>query len=99
MNRPLENKRALVTGGSLGIGAAIVRRLAGEGAQVAFTYLSHPDQASGTERTARAFGVRALAIQADNPDATALVGAVQRAIVRDEYLIAPSLPTPPGEGT
>jgi 3-oxoacyl-[acyl-carrier protein] reductase len=45
MNHQLANKRALVTGGSRGIGAAIVKRLAQEGAQVAFTYVSNPDQA------------------------------------------------------
>jgi 3-oxoacyl-[acyl-carrier protein] reductase len=42
MNRRLENKRALVTGGSRGLGAAIVKRLAGEGAHVALTYVSKP---------------------------------------------------------
>jgi 3-oxoacyl-[acyl-carrier protein] reductase len=47
MNR-LENKRALVTGGSRGIGAAIVNRLAREGAHVALTYVSKPDQANET---------------------------------------------------
>jgi 3-oxoacyl-[acyl-carrier protein] reductase len=47
MNR-LENKRALVTGGSRGIGAAIVNRLAREGAHVALTYVSNPDQANET---------------------------------------------------
>src|SRR5438105_12798161 len=40
MNHTLQNKRALVTGGSRGIGAAIVKRLAGEGAHVALTYVS-----------------------------------------------------------
>jgi 3-oxoacyl-[acyl-carrier protein] reductase len=40
MNRTLQNKRALVTGGSRGIGAAIVKRLAREGAHVALTYVS-----------------------------------------------------------
>ena len=43
MNRPLEEKRALITGGSRGIGAAIVKRLAHDGAHVALTYVSKPD--------------------------------------------------------
>jgi len=48
MNHQLENKRALVTGGSRGIGAAIVKRLAREGAHVALSYVSKPDQAQAT---------------------------------------------------
>lgn len=79
MNQPLANKRALVTGGSRGIGAAIVRRLAREGADVAFTYVSRKDQAEETAVAARASGVRALALQADSADAGALVAAVDRA--------------------
>ncbi len=43
--KKLANKIALVTGGSRGIGAAIVRRLAAEGATVAFTYHSSPEKA------------------------------------------------------
>jgi 3-oxoacyl-[acyl-carrier protein] reductase len=77
MNHRLENKRALVTGGSRGIGAAIVKRLAQEGAHVALTYISRPDQANEVVKTARAFGVKSLAIQADNADAEALVAAVE----------------------
>ena len=77
--RTLENKRALVTGGSRGIGAAIVRRLARQGAHVALTYVSKPDQAQATVKAVQAAGGKALAIQADSADAKALVGAVDRA--------------------
>ena len=76
----LENKRTLVTGGSRGIGAAIVKRLAREGAHVALTYVSKPDQANETVMAARALGVRALAIQADSADAAAVVLAVERTV-------------------
>ncbi|MFA5111882.1 MAG: 3-oxoacyl-ACP reductase family protein [Desulfobaccales bacterium] len=78
MNHQLENKRALVTGGSRGIGAAIVKRLAREGAHVALTYVSNPDQADETVQAAQALGVKALAIQADSADAEALVAAVEQ---------------------
>lgn len=80
MNHQLENKRALVTGGSRGIGAAIVNRLAREGADVALTYVSRPDQANETAKAAQAFGVRAIAIPADSADAEAVVAAVERTV-------------------
>src|SRR6266446_10990981 len=80
MPHPLENKRALVTGGSRGIGAAIVKRLAREGAHIALTYVSKPDQANETAKAAQAFGVQALAIQADSADANAVVAAVERTV-------------------
>src|ERR1700752_57095 len=77
-NRPLEKKRALVTGGSRGIGAAIVQRLARDGAHVALTYVSQPDQAKASAKADEAHGVKALAIQADSADAKAVTGAVER---------------------
>lgn len=80
MNHHLENKRALVTGGSRGIGAAIVKRLAREGAHVALTYVSKPDQANETAKVAQAFGAQAIAIQADSADAKAVIAAVERTV-------------------
>jgi 3-oxoacyl-[acyl-carrier protein] reductase len=79
MSSALQRKRALVTGGSRGIGAAIVERLAREGADVAFTYVSRPDQAAKTAEAAAKLGVRALPIRADGADAEALVAAVEQA--------------------
>src|SRR5689334_3965220 len=80
MNRRLENKRALVTGGSRGIGAAIVERLAREGADVALTYVSNPERADDTVRTAQTLGVKALASRAESADAGAVAAAVERTV-------------------
>jgi 3-oxoacyl-[acyl-carrier protein] reductase len=80
MNNSLKNKRALVTGGSRGIGAAIVKRLASEGADVAFTYSSSPDKADETAKSAEAHGVKAVAIQCDSADANAVVAAVEQTV-------------------
>jgi 3-oxoacyl-[acyl-carrier protein] reductase len=80
MSLPLQQKRALITGGSRGIGAAIVKRLAREGAHVALTYVSKPDQANETVQAAQVFGVQALAIQADSADAKAVTAAVERTV-------------------
>lgn len=78
----LTGKIAFVTGGSRGIGAAIVRRLAADGANVAFTYVS-PSSAEGARALARELstdGRRALAIQADASDADAVRQAIEQAI-------------------
>jgi 3-oxoacyl-[acyl-carrier protein] reductase len=80
MSNPLKGKKALVTGGSRGIGAAIVKRLASEGADVALTYVSNEEQASLVVQATRALGVKALAIHADNSDAKAVVAAVERTV-------------------
>jgi 3-oxoacyl-[acyl-carrier protein] reductase len=80
MNLILQQNRALITGGSRGIGAAIVKRLAREGPHVALTYVSKPDQANETVQAAQAFGVKALAIQADSADAKAVHAAVERTV-------------------
>jgi 3-oxoacyl-[acyl-carrier protein] reductase len=80
VNSSLQNKRALVTGGSRGIGAAIVKRLAREGAHVALTYVSKPDEADKSVAAAKEFGVKALAIQADAADPQAVISAVERTV-------------------
>ena len=74
----LTEKVALVTGGSRGIGAAIVKRLAREGAHVALTYVSKPDEAHKVAAAARDRGVRAVAFQADSADPEAVVAAGER---------------------
>ena len=80
MNHRLENKRALVTGGSRGIGAAIAKRLAREGAHVALTYAGNTARADEPVKALKALGVKALAIQADSADAGALVAAVEQTV-------------------
>lgn len=76
----LAGKAALVTGGSRGIGAAIVERLAREGANVALTYVSRADCAEATAEKARGYGAKALALRADSADAGAVVAAVERTV-------------------
>ncbi|WP_437296185.1 SDR family oxidoreductase [Sorangium sp. So ce426] len=73
---PLAGKKAIVIGGSRGIGAAIVKRLAREGAAVAFTYVSRPDRARELVAAVESGGGRAIALQADSADASALERAI-----------------------
>ncbi|MER7189535.1 SDR family oxidoreductase [Streptomyces flaveolus] len=75
----LTGRTALVTGGSRGIGAATVLRLAREGADVALTYVNGKDAAEDVVRAARALGRRAVALRADSADAQEAAGAVERA--------------------
>ncbi|MBE9463811.1 SDR family NAD(P)-dependent oxidoreductase [Dyadobacter subterraneus] len=78
--KKLENKIALVTGGSRGIGAAIVRRLAADGAKVAFTYTSSADKAKALAAEINAGGGNALAIAADNVKPEAVIEAVRTTV-------------------
>lgn len=75
----MTGKKALVTGGSRGIGAATALRLAQEGADVAITYERSRDKAEAVVGQIRALGRKAIALQADNADAAALTAAVDRA--------------------
>ncbi|SAL13999.1 short-chain dehydrogenase/reductase SDR [Caballeronia peredens] len=75
----LANKVALVTGGSRGIGAAIARMLAANGADVAITYSASPDKAEAVAREIRTMGRRALTIAADANDAAQVIAAVDEA--------------------
>lgn len=75
----LQGKRALVTGASRGIGAAIARRLAAEGADVAITYQHSAAPAEAIVAEIEKLGRRGLAIQADSADPEAVKAAVDQA--------------------
>ena len=85
----LVGKRALVTGASRGIGAAIALALAEQGADVAITYERSADRAAEVVRAIEAKGRRGIAIQADSADAAALkVKLLASGKVRVDDLIA-----------
>src|ERR1700720_2401172 len=77
MSKQLEGKIAFVTGGSRGIGAAIAKRLAADGANVAITYTRSADAAASVVKEIERAGRKAIAIQADATDADAVVAAVE----------------------
>ncbi|MGA8037683.1 MAG: 3-oxoacyl-ACP reductase family protein [Candidatus Acidiferrales bacterium] len=80
MSKNLEGKVAIVTGGSRGIGAAIAKRLASDGASVAITYSKGIEAAASVVKAIEQDGGKAIAIQADANDAAAVKSAVAKTV-------------------
>jgi 3-oxoacyl-[acyl-carrier protein] reductase len=80
MSKNLEGKVAVITGGSRGIGAAIAKRLAADGANVAITYTKGADAAASVVKEIERAGRKAIAIQADAADADAVKAAVEKTV-------------------
>src|ERR1700756_2253504 len=80
MSKKLEGKVALITGGSRGIGAAIAKRLAVDGAKIAITYTKGADAAVAVVKAIERAGGKAIAIQADAADAKAVKAAVEKTV-------------------
>src|SRR3977135_4745409 len=76
----LNEKVALITGGSGGFGAAIAKRLAVDGASVAITYAKDAGAASAVVKAIELAGGKAVAIQADAADVEAVKGAVEKTV-------------------
>src|SRR3989454_1010471 len=80
MPKKLEGKIALITGGSRGIGAAIAKRLAADGAAVVITYAKDGKAASAVVEAIEREGGKAVAIQAEATNAEAVKGAVEKTV-------------------
>ena len=76
----LANKVAFITGGSRGIGAAIAKRLAEDGASVAITYAKDATAATAVVKAIEATGGKAIAIQADAADPKAITAAIEKTV-------------------
>ena len=80
MSKKLEGKIAFVTGGSRGIGAAIAKRLAAEGAKVAITYAKGANAAASVVKTIQDAGGKAIAIAADSTTPGAVEAAIKKTV-------------------
>jgi len=80
MSKKLEGKIALITGGSRGIGAAIAKRLAADGANVAITYAKDASSAAAVVKAIEGNGGKAVAIQANSVDPEAIKAAVAKTV-------------------
>jgi 3-oxoacyl-[acyl-carrier protein] reductase len=80
MSKKLDGKIALITGGSRGIGAAIAKRLAADGAKVAITYTKGADAAASVIKQIERAGGKAIAIRADAANADAGRAAVEKTV-------------------
>ncbi|MBV9390626.1 MAG: 3-oxoacyl-ACP reductase FabG [Verrucomicrobia bacterium] len=80
MHKTLEEKVALITGGSRGIGAAIAKRLAGDGAKVTITYAKDSNSAAAVVKAIESAGGSAKAIRADAADIKAIQDAIKTTV-------------------